>query len=64
MFEEVSYFDQYFKKVEHTRHGLTEEDSLFFLQRNGYIEETYFSFSLIPLFDNDKVIGLYNPVGL
>src|SRR5271156_148537 len=32
------------------------------MQRNGFIEETYFSWSIIPLIGVDgSVVGLYNP---
>src|SRR2546423_3165357 len=33
------------------------------MQRNGFLEETYFSWSLVPLIGADgSVVGLYNPV--
>src|SRR5450755_715117 len=32
------------------------------MQRNGFVEETYFSWSIIPLIGADgSVVGLYNP---
>jgi PAS domain S-box-containing protein len=34
-----------------------------FLQRNGYLEETFFTFSISPIRDESgKVVGLFNPV--
>ena len=39
-----------------------KDDDCLFLQRNGYLEETYFSWSIIPLIGEDgSVVGLYNP---
>ena len=38
------------------------DDDCLFLHRNGYLEETYFSWSIIPLIGEDgNVVGLYNP---
>ena len=37
-------------------------DYLFMLERYGFLEETYFSWSIIPLVGGDgSVMGLYNP---
>lgn len=39
-----------------------KDDDCLFLHRNGYLEECYFSWSIIPLIgDNGTVVGLYNP---
>ena len=39
-----------------------KDDDCLFLHRNGYLEETYFSWSIIPLIGEDgSVVGLYNP---
>ena len=39
-----------------------KDDDCLFLIRNGFLEETYFSWSIIPLIgDEGNVIGLYNP---
>lgn len=39
-----------------------KDDDCLFLNRNGFYEETYFSWSIIPLIGNDgSVVGLYNP---
>ena len=38
------------------------EDASFYIRRNGYLEETYFSFSLIPVrAENGHTEGFYNP---
>jgi hypothetical protein len=39
-----------------------KDDDCLFLKRNGYLEESYFSWSIIPLVGEDgSVVGLYNP---
>ncbi|KAH8813261.1 hypothetical protein F5884DRAFT_671834 [Xylogone sp. PMI_703] len=39
-----------------------KDDDHLFINRNGFLEEAYFSWSLIPLIGKDgNVIGLYNP---
>ncbi|KAG0651774.1 Hybrid signal transduction histidine kinase K [Hyphodiscus hymeniophilus] len=39
-----------------------KDDDCLFLKRNGFLEETYFSWSIIPLVGEDgSVVGLYNP---
>ena len=39
-----------------------KDDDCLFLNRNGFLEETYFSWSIIPLIgDEGSVVGLYNP---
>ena len=39
-----------------------KDDDCLFLIRNGFLEETYFSWSIIPLIgDQGSVVGLYNP---
>ncbi|ETN42893.1 uncharacterized protein HMPREF1541_02051 [Cyphellophora europaea CBS 101466] len=39
-----------------------KDDDCLFIVRNGFLEETYFSWSIIPLIGNDgNVVGLYNP---
>ncbi|ETI19826.1 hypothetical protein G647_08840 [Cladophialophora carrionii CBS 160.54] len=54
--EEV--FDNAFKNAQAT---MKDDDCLFIL-RNGFLEETYFSWSIIPLIGADGgVVGLYNP---
>lgn len=37
------------------------EDATFYLQRHGYLEETFFSYSLIPVrAENGRMEGFYN----
>jgi PAS domain S-box-containing protein len=51
-------FDNAFKNAQAT---MKDDDCLFIL-RNGFLEETYFSWSIIPLIGADGgVVGLYNP---
>jgi PAS domain S-box-containing protein len=39
-----------------------KDDDCLFITRNGFLEETYFSWSIIPLIGADgSVVGLYNP---
>ena len=39
-----------------------KDDDCLFLRRNGFLEESYFSWSIIPLVGEDgSVVGLYNP---
>ncbi|EHY57185.1 hypothetical protein HRR83_002679 [Exophiala dermatitidis] len=54
--EEV--FDNAFKTAQATM----KDDDCLFIMRNGFLEETYFSWSIIPLIGADgAVVGLYNP---
>ncbi|KEF57102.1 uncharacterized protein A1O9_07292 [Exophiala aquamarina CBS 119918] len=51
-------FDNAFENAQATM----KDDDCLFLFRNGFLEETYFSWSIIPLIgDNGGVVGLYNP---
>lgn len=39
-----------------------KDDDCLFVKRNGFLEESYFSWSIIPLVGEDgNVVGLYNP---
>lgn len=39
-----------------------KDDDRLFIKRNGFLEESYFSWSIIPLVGEDgSVVGLYNP---
>lgn len=39
-----------------------KDDDCFFVKRNGFLEESYFTWSIIPLVGEDgNVVGLYNP---
>lgn len=52
-------FENAFKNAQATM----KDDDCLFLVRNGFLEETYFSWSIIPLIGSDgSVAGLYNPV--
>ncbi|KAI9837003.1 MAG: hypothetical protein M1819_000652 [Sarea resinae] len=45
-----------------TAQSTMKDDDCLFLGRNGYLEESYFSWSIIPLVGSDgSVVGLYNP---
>lgn len=51
-------FENAFKNAQATM----KDDDCLFLLRNGFLEETYFSWSIIPLIGADgTVVGLYNP---
>ncbi|KAM3088426.1 hypothetical protein ACMFMG_000070 [Clarireedia jacksonii] len=51
-----------FQKARNSAQATMKDDDCLFLKRNGYIEETYFSWSIIPLVGEDgSVVGLYNP---
>lgn len=40
-----------------------KEDDCLFIQRNGYLEESFFSWSIIPIIgEGGSIVGLYNPV--
>jgi PAS domain S-box-containing protein len=54
--EEV--FDNAYRNAQATM----KDDDCLFIVRNGFLEETYFSWSIIPLIGSDgSVAGLYNP---
>jgi hypothetical protein len=39
-----------------------KDDDCLFIRRNDYLEESYFSWSIVPLVGEDgSVVGLYNP---
>lgn len=51
-------FENAFKNAQATM----KDDDCLFIVRNGFLEETYFSWSIIPLIGADGgVVGLYNP---
>ena len=40
-----------------------KDDDCLFVERNGFLEESYFSWSIIPLIGQDgTIVGIYNPV--
>jgi hypothetical protein len=51
-----------FEMAKQSGQATMKDDDLIFMKRNGYLEETYFSWSIIPLVGDDgSVAGLYNP---
>ncbi|KAH7327165.1 hypothetical protein BKA65DRAFT_528165 [Rhexocercosporidium sp. MPI-PUGE-AT-0058] len=38
------------------------DDARFYIERHGYIEETYYSIAMIPFLDDNDEIAFYNPV--
>ncbi len=48
------------ESVQQDRRATWNEDLLLVMERNGYVEETYFTFSYSPAFDNaDQVAGVF-----
>ncbi|KAK5016899.1 hypothetical protein LTR60_002184, partial [Cryomyces antarcticus] len=58
----LSTFEPVFTKAEETGQSSTTDDAMFFIDRNGYIEETYISWSMIPIGSENGCIAYYNPV--
>ncbi|KAL2357458.1 putative histidine kinase M3YPp [Cryomyces antarcticus] len=58
----LSTFEPVFTKAEETGQSSTTNDAMFFIDRNGYIEETYISWSMIPIGSENGYIAYYNPV--
>jgi PAS domain S-box-containing protein len=51
-----------FANALHTGEATMKDDDRLFIMRNDYLEETYFSWSIIPMVGGDgSVQGLYNP---
>lgn len=51
-----------FATAKHTGEATMKDDDCLFIKRNDYLEETYFSWSIIPMVGEDgTVMGLYNP---
>ncbi|KAH9818147.1 Motif C-terminal to PAS motifs [Teratosphaeria destructans] len=51
-----------FANAKHTGEATMKDDDCLFMNRNSYLEETYFSWSIIPMVGRDgSVMGLYNP---
>ncbi|KAI4715262.1 hypothetical protein E4T48_08562 [Aureobasidium sp. EXF-10727] len=51
-----------FSNALHTGEATMKDDDRLFIVRNDYLEETYFSWSIIPMVGGDgSVMGLYNP---
>lgn len=51
-----------FENARITGQATMKDDDCLFMKRNGFLEETYFSWSIIPMVGEDgTVMGLYNP---
>lgn len=51
-----------FADAKSTGQATMKDDDCLFMKRNNYLEETYFSWSIIPMVGGDgSVMGLYNP---
>ncbi|KAI9892700.1 MAG: hypothetical protein M1814_001120 [Vezdaea aestivalis] len=51
-----------FANAMQTGQSIMKDDDRLFMLRNGYLEESYFSWALIPLITNDgSITGFYNP---
>ena len=51
-----------FENAKLTGEATMKDDDCLFIKRSGYLEETYFSWSIIPMVGSDgSVMGLYNP---
>ena len=51
-----------FASAKSTGEATMKDDDCLFIKRSGYLEETYFSWSIIPMVGRDgSVMGLYNP---
>jgi PAS domain S-box-containing protein len=51
-----------FANARMTGQATMKDDDCLFMKRNGFLEETYFSWSIIPMVGEDgTVMGLYNP---
>lgn len=49
------------RSVRETGEAIYREDLQLFMMRNGYLEETYFSFSYGPIFRGAEVAGIFSP---
>ncbi|KUJ18979.1 putative histidine kinase M3YPp [Mollisia scopiformis] len=54
----ISAFDTAYE----TGKAYVVDDARFYIQRHGYLEETYYSLSIIPFSLERGVVGFYNPV--
>jgi len=51
-----------FQKAFETGQSVMKEENQLFLNRHGFLEETFFSWSIVPIVGADgEVVGLYNP---
>ncbi|KAE8443515.1 hypothetical protein EG329_001755 [Mollisiaceae sp. DMI_Dod_QoI] len=51
-----------FDTAEETGTAYVIDDARFYIQRHGYLEETYYSISIIPFSLENGEVGFYNPV--
>ena len=57
-----SDLEEVFTQAKSTGQATMKDDDQLFIWRSGFLEETYFSWSIIPLVGDDgSVVGLYNP---
>ncbi|KAH8669640.1 putative histidine kinase M3YPp [Tricladium varicosporioides] len=61
-FEVEGDFTPAFEKAAETGVSYTVDDARFYIERHGYLEETYYSISIIPFSANDGNVAFYNPV--
>ncbi|OAA61551.1 ethylene receptor [Cordyceps fumosorosea ARSEF 2679] len=55
-------FEPVFRSAWESGQATMKHDSRLFLRRDGYLEETFFSWSLVPVVGGDgQVVGLYSP---
>lgn len=54
--------EEVFANAKQSGQATMKDDDCLFMERNGFLEESYFSWSIIPLVGEDgSVVGLYNP---
>jgi PAS domain-containing protein len=58
--EALDVFKPVFAEARETMRGISMNDVCFCIERNGFLEETYFSWSLIPRIADDGTINYYN----
>ncbi|KAK2625550.1 hypothetical protein QTJ16_004862 [Diplocarpon rosae] len=51
-----------FDNAKNSGQSTMKDDDCLFIRRNGFLEESYFSWSIVPLIGEDgSIVGLYNP---
>ncbi|EPE10105.1 hsp90-like protein [Ophiostoma piceae UAMH 11346] len=54
--------EPFFQSAWNAGQAVLKQDNRLFIKRNGFLEETFFNWSLVPLVGSDgSVVGLYNP---
>lgn len=57
-----SEIEPIFKSATECGQAMMKHDNRLFLHRHGFLEETFFSWAIVPLVGNEgEVVGLYNP---